>query len=87
MAHEVHWTMEVYEEFISKACLTPEELDVIKTRVINGWSIQKQADNLGMSVSKVNSITRRLKQKYDEVQKKSAILKPRKKSAKETYSA
>lgn len=87
MAHEVHWTMEVYNEFISRACLTPEESDVIRTRVICGWSIQKQADQLGMSVSKVNAITRRLKSKYDEVQKKSAILQPRKKSVKETYSA
>lgn len=87
MAHEVHWTKDVYNEFVNLACLTPDELEVIRTRVICGWSIQKQADQLGMSVSKVNSITRRLKLKYDEVQKRSTILKPRKKSVKETYSA
>ncbi|MBQ0113831.1 MAG: hypothetical protein KBT03_11935 [Bacteroidales bacterium] len=79
--------MEVYDEFLRKACLTPEEKDVIRTRVICGWSIQKQAQELGMSVSKVNAITKRLKSKYDEVQKRSNILKPRNKSIKDTYIA
>lgn len=40
---------------------------------------------LGMSLAKVDKITARLKEKYDGVQRYSAILPPRKTSSKETY--
>ena len=38
-----------------------------------------------MSVSSVNRIIKRIKNKYDEVEKYSAVLPPRKSSEKETY--
>lgn len=38
-----------------------------------------------MSVSSVNRIIKRIKNKYDEVEKYSAVLPPRKNSEKETY--
>lgn len=38
-----------------------------------------------MSVSSVNRIIKRIKNKYDEVEKYSAVLPPRKSSEKEMY--
>lgn len=48
-------------------------------------TISEQADMLGMSRSKVNYLIKRLKIKYDNAQKFSVILPPRKFSVKETY--
>lgn len=84
MSHQVPWNKIILEEFISQAILTQEEEEVMRTRVA-GWTITKQAMELGMSVSKVNKITRRLKLKYDLIQKYDPILPPRRYSAEETY--
>lgn len=80
MAHEVVWNLDIYNEFVRIACLTDDEKDVIRTRVIDKWSVVKQSQELGMSVSKVNKITKKLKIKYDSAQKNSTILPPRKQS-------
>lgn len=56
----------------------------MRTRV-KGWTITKQAMELGMSEAKVNKIIARLKVKYDNVQKYNPMLPPRKNSAEETY--
>jgi DNA-binding CsgD family transcriptional regulator len=84
MAHQVIWTKAILDEFIHIGGLTEEEIDIMRTRVA-GWSIEKQAIELGMSRSKVNYLTKRCKIKYDAAQKHSKILPPRKFSAKETY--
>ena len=72
------------EAFIKEACLTPEEEHIMRTRVA-GWTRIQQAEKLGMSVSTVDAIIKRLKIKYDEAQKYSLILPPRKSSVQETY--
>ena len=81
---QVLWSKIILEEFIELAALTPEEEQIIRTRVA-GWPITKQAMVFGMSESTVNRIIKRLKIKYDGVQPYSAILPPRKHSAAETY--
>lgn len=84
MAKQVPWNKFIVEEFVSLAMLTEEEEMVLRTRVA-GWPITKQSMELGMSVSTVNRIIKRLKVKYDNVERYSAILPPRKFSAQETY--
>lgn len=84
MAHQVLWSKIILERFIELAMLTKEEEEIIRTRVA-GWTITEQAMKLGMSESKVNRITNRLKHKYDDVQKYDALLPPRKFSYKELY--
>lgn len=84
MSKQVPWNKIILEEFISIASLTKEEEEVMRTRVA-GWTIVEQSMRLGMSVSKVNFIIKRLKKKYDSVQPYSPILPPRKSSVEETY--
>ena len=84
MAHQVPWNKIILEEFISIGGLTSEEEEIIRTRVA-GWTITKQSIELGMSKSKVNYLIKRIKVKYDNCQKYSPILPPRKFSAEETY--
>lgn len=57
---------------------------ILRTRIY-GWTVREQADRLNMSVSSVNRIIKRLKNKYDDVEKYSTILPPRKSSEKEKY--
>lgn len=84
MSKQVPWNKVILEEFISIGGLTKEEEEVMRTRVA-GWTITEQSMKLGMSVSKVNFIIKRLKHKYDEAQKYSPILPPRRNSVEETY--
>lgn len=81
---QVPWNKIILEEFIRIGSLTDEEEAIMRTRVA-GWTITKQSIELGMSVSKVNYLIKRLKAKYDSCQKYSPILPPRKFSVKETY--
>lgn len=73
----VLWTKVVLEEFIDKALLTKEEEMIIRTRVA-GWTRVKQANEFNMSIGTVDNIIKRLKAKYDEVQRTDPILPPRK---------
>lgn len=84
MSKQVPWNKVVLEEFISLAALTKEEEIIIRTRVA-GWTRTRQALELGFSLSSVDRIIANLKRKYDDVQKYSAILPPRKTSACETF--
>lgn len=77
MAKQVPWNKLILEEFIELALLNSEEEFVIRTRIA-GWSIDQQADKLNVSNSSVNRIIRKLKLKYDKVQKYSSILPIRK---------
>lgn len=84
MARQVPWNKIILEEFISLAMLTKDEEEVMRTRVA-GWTRTQQSLKLGMSLATVDRIIKRLKVKYDNVQKYSPLLPPRKESAEETY--
>lgn len=84
MAHQVPWNKIILEEFIELAALSEIEEQIMRTRVA-GWTRSRQADTFGMDMSTLDRIIRRLKRKYDAVQKYSPILPPRKFSAAETY--
>ena len=84
MAHQVPWSKVIVERFIEQAMLTKVEEEILRTRVA-GWNRQKQAVELNMSISNVDKIIKRLKQKYDNVQKYDPLLPPRKFSDKETW--
>lgn len=84
MTRQIIWTKIIMEEFIDLANLSKEEEMVLRTRC-DGWTITKQAQELHMSKSKVDSIVRDLKLKYDMVQPYSTILPKRKASKKELY--
>lgn len=84
MTKQVPWNKIILEEFINLAMLTKDEEIIMRTRIA-GWSVSQQADKLNLSISTVNRIIQRLKIKYDEVEKYSVILPPRKSCAKELY--
>ena len=84
MTNQVPWNKIILEEFINLALLTKEEEMILRTRIY-GWTVREQADRLNMSVSSVNRIIKKLKNKYDDVEKFSTILPPRKNSEKEKY--
>lgn len=56
----------------------------MRTRVA-GWSRTKQSMEFDMSISTIDKIIKRCKQKYDIVEKSNPILPPRKFNAEETY--
>lgn len=84
MANQVCWTKRIVETFIEEACLTKEEQDILRTRVA-GLTISEQAEKFNISIGKVNRIIKRLKWKYDNVQKYCKELPVRKESAAELY--
>ena len=84
MAQQVPWNKIILEEFIELAALTKDEEAIMRTRVA-GWSRTRQAMELGLSLASVDRIIRRLKFKYDMVQRYSPILPPRRRSAEETW--
>ena len=84
MAKQVGWNKKIVETFIEEACLTKEEQDILRTRVA-GLTISEQAERFNISVGKVNRIIKRLKWKYDNVQKYCKDLPVRKESAAELY--
>lgn len=84
MSHQVPWNKVIVEAFIEEAMLTKEEEAVLRTRVA-GWTRTKQCDQLNLSMSTLDRIIKRLKQKYDNAAKYNPILPPRKFSAAEVY--
>lgn len=84
MAKQVPWNKIIVETFIEEAILTKEEEIVLRTRAA-GWTRIQQSQELGMSLATIDRIIRRLKVKYDNVQKYNPILPPRRSSAQETY--
>lgn len=84
MSQQVPWNKYILEEFVELAVLTKDEEMIMRTRVA-GWSRTRQAMELGMSLATVDRIIRRLKAKYDRVQKISPLLPPRKQCAEETW--
>ena len=84
MTKQVPWNKIILEEFIDKAMLTKDEEIIMRTRIA-GWTVVQQADRLNVSVSTINRTIQKLKLKYDDVEKFSLILPPRKQSSKELY--
>ena len=84
MAKKVCWTKKIVETFIEEACLTKEEQDILCTRVA-GIIIYEQAEKFNITICKINQIIKRLKLKYDNVQKYCKDLPVRKESAAELY--
>lgn len=84
MSHQVIWTKIIVEEFVRDGLLSKDEEMILRTRAA-GWTRTQQAMEFGMSLSTVDRIISRLKVKYDECQKHSVILPPRRFSAEELY--
>lgn len=84
MSKQVPWNKIIVETFVSEAMLSKEEEMILRTRV-SGWTRQKQSMELGMSLATIDRIIKRLKIKYDNVQKYNPLLPPRKFSVEETY--
>lgn len=84
MSKQVIWTKFIVETFIACANLTKEEELIMRTRAA-GWSRTKQSMEFNMSLSTIDRIIKRLKKKYDAVQKIEPLLPPRKESAQELW--
>lgn len=84
MSHQVVWTKFILERFIDVGNLTKEEEAVMRTRAA-GWTRTEQSMKLGMSLSTIDRIIKRLKVKYDRAQKYDVLLPPRKQSSQELY--
>lgn len=84
MSHEVPWNKVIVEEFVKESLLTEQEEKVLRTRIA-GWSRTKQSMELNISMSTLDRIIKRLKMKYDNVQKYNPILPPRKSSVFENW--
>lgn len=85
MANEVPWNKVIYERFSELAMLNDIEKEVLETR-LKGWTITEQSMKLGLSKSTIDRVIRKLKAKYDAVQKHDPEkLPPRKTSKQEKY--
>lgn len=84
MAKQVPWNKVLYNEFVELGSLSEIECKILETRM-KGYTRSEQCDMLGISMSTLDRIISRLKIKYDNVQKHSDVLPPRRFSAKETY--
>lgn len=77
MSHQVIWTRDLLESFIEKGCLSEEEAQLMRYRVINKHSIVKISLLMNCSESKVNAMFNRLKKLYDEVAAEDNSFPPR----------
>lgn len=76
MAKQVPWDKTIVDEFIKQAMLSEDEIAVLETRV-KGLTRVQQSIKLGVSVSTIDKIIKRLKIKYDNAQRHSEILPKR----------
>lgn len=70
---KVPWNRVIYNEFVSLSYLTEEEEKILKTRIA-GWSQVKQCQSLKISLATLNRRIGKIKAKYADAQKYSAIL-------------
>lgn len=92
MSKQVPWNKIILETFLEESGINDrinlgDEKAVIlshimRTRCAN-WTIVKQAEEFNISVDTVNKYIRELKDLYDETQKYSVILPPRRKDPSE----
>lgn len=88
MSNQVIWTKLIMETFLEESGINDRIKlgdekaqmlsEIMRTRCA-GWCITKQADKLHISIDTVNKYIRELKDLYDETQKNSIILPPRRK--------
>lgn len=64
---KVPWNRVIYNEFVSLTYLTPEEEEILQTRIA-GWSQVKQCTAYNMSLATLNRKIKRMKDKYESVQ-------------------
>lgn len=76
MTDKLIWNKLILEEFCAIALLSDSERFLVESR-IKGLTILEQAEQLNLSVSSVNRMIRRIKDKYDNVQKYSEVLPKR----------
>ena len=75
---DIVWNKILLEEFLSIATLTEIEEKVLRSKLA-GYTISQQADIFNMSVSSINRVLKSIDEKYDDAEKYSFILPPRKK--------
>ncbi len=87
MGKQVIWTAFTLKNFEEMAMLDEVERFILETRCKGrGMPISEQARRLNMSEATVNRYIKKIKEKYDAVQRENPDLYPiRKKSAKEEY--
>lgn len=81
---QICWTKKIMDTFIEEACLTKDEQNILRTRIAC-LTISEQDERFNISVCKINKIIKRLKWKYDNVQKYCKDLQLCKVSAAELY--
>lgn len=84
MSKQVNWNKKLVDKFIEEAMLSDDEQKILISRA-KGWTRTKQANEYGMSLATVDRIIKRLKVKYDEVQKNTPELPKRRVSEQEIY--
>lgn len=85
MSKQVAWTKSTIDAFAEEALLSDEEIFILETRAKN-WTVSRQAMYLNCSESRVHTIIRNLKRKYDVAQKnRPDVMPPRVFSADEIY--
>lgn len=84
---KMYWTKIVLETFLEESGLNDRiKLEDDKAKILEGllrtriagWTIVKQAAQFNISVDTVNKYIKELKELYDQTQKYSKILPPRK---------
>lgn len=81
---QVEWNRQIFDEFCDKAILSDDEIFIMLTR-LQGWTISEQAKALNLSEDAIKYRIKKLKIKYDNAQKCSDVLPPRRKSKKEEW--
>lgn len=85
MSKQVIWTKHVQDTFIREGNLTDFEVQILETRIRN-MTITEQSLKFNCSKSLIDKTIKKLKIKYDEVQKHHPEDMPmRRSSAKELY--
>lgn len=85
MAHQVHWTKQILEDFIEEALLDSELEFIIRKRCQN-WTVTQTAQALNKSESSIHKSIAKLKKMYDVVQEANPQKFPKRRvSDKETY--
>lgn len=91
MTRQVPWSLDILENFIKDEGLefsyqgSTLDADILRSRVIKGWTVTRQSMEYGVSRSTVNRRIDILKKRYDMWQKKHPEYPKRKRSAAELY--
>lgn len=64
MIGKIFWTKTMLEDFILEALLTEEEERILRNKIA-GWSIVKQAMEIGVGTATISRILNNINKKYD----------------------